>query len=99
LRGCAAASSPEERMRSAARDARRRSVGAARWDEDGGEGEVRPPAAPADEEAEAASVAADEAAATKGGMSLRASAVQVLAIQISSRSKFFPFPGVRGKSV
>jgi hypothetical protein len=44
-------------------------VGAARWDEDGGEGEVRPPAAPADEEVEVASVAADEAAMTKWAMS------------------------------
>jgi hypothetical protein len=95
LRGCTAASSPEERMRCAARDASKRSVGALRRDDDGGDEETRPPATPADEEVEVASVAADEAPATKRAMMSHGGAsgvpvqVQPLALQISSHSNVF----------
>jgi len=50
LSGFAVPSSPEERMMSAAREARRRSVGAARLDDDC-EGEAGAPAVSADEAA------------------------------------------------
>jgi hypothetical protein len=86
-------------MRSAARDASRRSVGAPRRDDDdGGDEETRPPATPADEEVEVASVAADEAPATKRAMMSHGGAsgfpvqVQPLALQISSHSNVSPLP-------